>query len=52
MHLDYLTLAQNFDRINAKKLVLTHMSDAMLARPADIDKARCVLADDGMIIDF
>lgn len=52
MHLDYVTIAQHFDRIGAKKLVLTHMSDAMLARHADVDKTRFVLADDGMVIDF
>jgi ribonuclease BN (tRNA processing enzyme) len=52
MHLDYVTIAQHFDRINAKQLVLTHMSDAMLARQADVDHARCTPADDGMVIDF
>jgi ribonuclease BN (tRNA processing enzyme) len=52
MHLDYVTIAQHFDRINAKQLVLTHMSDAMLARQADVDHARCIPADDGMVIDF
>jgi ribonuclease BN (tRNA processing enzyme) len=52
MHLDYLTISQNFDAIGAKQLVLTHMSDAMLARLDRIDPARCVAADDGMVIDF
>jgi ribonuclease BN (tRNA processing enzyme) len=52
MHLDYLTIAENFPRIDAKKYVLTHMSDAMLAHAADVDAARCTLADDGMVIDF
>ena len=52
MHLDYVTIARHFDRINAKQLVLTHMSDAMLARQGDVDPARCTPADDGMVIDF
>ncbi|NJM34742.1 MAG: hypothetical protein HC850_08565 [Rhodomicrobium sp.] len=52
MHLDYLTIAQNFDAIGAKQFVLTHMSEAMLARLDGIDKARCKAAEDGMIIDF
>ncbi|WP_125461692.1 MULTISPECIES: MBL fold metallo-hydrolase [Rhodomicrobium] len=52
MHLDYLTIAQHFDRIGAKKLVLTHMSEAMLARHGDVDGQRCLMADDGMVIDF
>ena len=52
MHLDYLTIAQHFDAINARQLVLTHMSDAMLARQGDVDRTRCTLAEDGMVIDF
>ncbi len=52
MHLDYLAIAQHFGAINAKQLVLTHMSDAMLAHAADVDAKYCVLADDGMVIDF
>ncbi len=52
MHLDYMTIAQHFDRIGAKKLMLTHMSDTMLARQDDVDKTRCILADDGMVISF
>lgn len=52
MHLDYVTIAQHFDRINAKQLVLTHMSETMLARQDDVDRGRCTPAYDGMIIDF
>jgi ribonuclease BN (tRNA processing enzyme) len=52
MHLDYVTIARHFDSINAKRLVLTHMSDAMLARQGDVDRDRCIPADDGMVIDF
>lgn len=52
MHLDYLTIAQNFDAIGAGQLVLTHMSEAMLARRAEVDLSRCMLADDGMVVEF
>jgi ribonuclease BN (tRNA processing enzyme) len=52
MHLTYLEIEANFDRIDAKKLVLTHMSEAMLARQGDVDPARFLVADDGMIIDI
>ena len=52
MHLDYLTIAKNFDRIGADKLVLTHMCEGMLARHGDVNKARCILAEDGMVIDI
>ena len=35
-HLDYKTIEQNLARIAAKRLVLTHMSEDMLARRADV----------------
>jgi ribonuclease BN (tRNA processing enzyme) len=52
MHLDYLTIAENFDAIGARKLLLTHMSEAMLARLADVDRSRCLVAEDGMVVDI
>lgn len=52
MHMDYLTIAEHFDMIGARQIVLTHMSDAMLARTAEIDGARCTAAEDGMALDF
>jgi len=52
MHMDYRTIAENFDAIGARALLLTHMSDAMLARAGDVDEKRCRLADDGLVIDI
>lgn len=52
MHMDYLTIAENFDAIGAGKLLLTHMSEAMLARRDEVDKSRCLVAEDGMIVDI
>jgi hypothetical protein len=52
MHLDYLTIAKHLPRIGAKKYLLTHMSDAMLAHADDVDKSCCALAEDGMVVDF
>jgi ribonuclease BN (tRNA processing enzyme) len=52
MHLDYVTIAQHFDAIGARQLVLTHMSEAMLARQSEVDTARCKLAEDGMVVEF
>ncbi len=52
MHLDYVTIARHFDAIGARQLVLTHMSEAMLASGSKIDHSRCKLANDGMVIDF
>lgn len=52
MHMDYLTIAENFDAIGARTLLLTHMSEAMLARGDDVDLSRCRLAEDGMVVDI
>jgi ribonuclease BN (tRNA processing enzyme) len=52
MHLDYLTLAANFDRIGAKRYLLTHMSPEMLDAADRVDRSRCILAKDGMALDI
>lgn len=52
MHLDYATIAEHFETIAARQIVLTHMSDTMLARLGAIDASRCRAAEDGMVIDF
>lgn len=51
MHMDYLTIAANAERIGARRIVLTHMHDRMLARSADVDASRFLLAEDGMTLD-
>jgi ribonuclease BN (tRNA processing enzyme) len=48
MHLDYLTLAKKFSEIGAKRYVLTHMSEEMLASLDKIDTSRCIAAEDGL----
>jgi ribonuclease BN (tRNA processing enzyme) len=52
MHLDYLTLAENFDRIGAKRYLLTHMNEDMLNDSGKIDRTRCAMAEDGLVIDI
>jgi ribonuclease BN (tRNA processing enzyme) len=52
MHMDYQTLAANFDRFDARRIVLTHMHDLMLAQAGKADLNRCILAEDGMVIDI
>ncbi len=52
VHLDYVTIARHFDAIGAKRIVLTHMSESMIAQSGDIDHARCKAAEDGMVIEF
>jgi ribonuclease BN (tRNA processing enzyme) len=48
-HLDYRTLAGRSDEIGAKRLVITHMSDEMLARRDSLD---CEFAEDGKTIEL
>jgi ribonuclease BN (tRNA processing enzyme) len=48
-HTDFATLAKNLDRIAPRRLVLTHMSDDMLAH---VHEVACETAEDGMIIEF
>ena len=51
MHMDYQTLSAHLDRFDARRIVLTHMHDLMLAQAGKVDLGRCILAEDGMIID-
>lgn len=51
-HLDYLTLAKNAGRLAAKRILLTHMGDAMLARLKDIDRSVFEAAEDGMVLNL
>jgi ribonuclease BN (tRNA processing enzyme) len=48
-HLDYQTLRAHLDDLHAERVVLTHMSAAMLRRLAD---AELPAAYDGMVIDL
>src|SRR4030095_963309 len=48
-HLSLKTLEAHLGKINAKKLILTHMSDDMLGR---LDKLPYSAAKDGMIVDL
>ncbi len=48
-HTSFAVLQRNLDRIAPKRLILTHMSEDMLARVGDIDVAT---ASDGLIVDF
>ena len=46
-HLDLAAIERNLARLDAKRLVLTHMSDAMLAQ---IGKVKHETASDGMVV--
>ena len=48
-HLSLKTLEEHLGKINARKLVLTHMSDDMLGR---VDKLPYLAAKDGMVVEL
>ncbi|MDP2619941.1 MAG: MBL fold metallo-hydrolase [Hyphomicrobiales bacterium] len=51
-HMTYRRIMENADRLEAKRLMLTHMSGDMLAHQDDIDRARAVPAEDGMVVEL
>lgn len=52
MHLDYLTIARHLDDIGARRVLLTHMSEAMLAKADAVSDPRVSLAEDGMVTEI
>lgn len=52
IHLDYRTLDSNYAKFGAKRVLLTHMGEAMLAKADRVDKSRFIVADDGMTLDL
>ena len=52
IHLDYATIEANYERLAAKRVLLTHMGEAMLAKMGKVDASRYLLAHDGMTLDL
>jgi ribonuclease BN (tRNA processing enzyme) len=52
IHLDYATIDANYARLGAKRVLLTHMGEAMLAHAGKVDASRYMLAQDGMTFDL
>jgi ribonuclease BN (tRNA processing enzyme) len=52
IHLDYATIDANYVKLGAKRVLLTHMGEAMLAQIGKVDTARYVIAHDGMTLDL
>ncbi len=50
-HLGWVEIAANLHRLGAKRVMITHMSTAMLARRGDIDDPRVIVAEDGLVLD-
>jgi ribonuclease BN (tRNA processing enzyme) len=51
-HMAWRTIAANLDRLNAKRVMLTHMNADMLAHASEVDDPRVLLAKDGLSIDI
>jgi ribonuclease BN (tRNA processing enzyme) len=49
-HNSWRTIERNLDRIGAKRVMLTHMADAMLARRGEVADRRVILAEDGLVL--
>jgi ribonuclease BN (tRNA processing enzyme) len=52
IHLDYKTIDANYETLGAKRVLLTHMGEAMLAELSRVDASRYMVAEDGMTIDL
>jgi ribonuclease BN (tRNA processing enzyme) len=46
-HLSYATLREHLSDLHARRILLTHMGESMLARAHEIDDPRVACADDG-----
>ena len=51
-HMAWRTIEENLDRLQAKRVLLTHMGGPMLARCGEIRDARILFAEDGKVIDI
>lgn len=52
IHLDYTTIDANYRKLGAKRVLLTHMGEAMLSQIANVDRSRYLIAHDGMTLDL
>jgi ribonuclease BN (tRNA processing enzyme) len=52
IHLDYKTIDANYTRLGAKRMLLTHMGEDMLAATGKVDASRYTIARDGLVLDL
>jgi ribonuclease BN (tRNA processing enzyme) len=50
-HMSWRTISGQLDRIRPKRVLLTHMGEPMLARLADVNDPRIILAEDGLVLE-
>jgi ribonuclease BN (tRNA processing enzyme) len=51
-HMTWRTLLDNLDRLGARRVLLTHMNDEMLAQRSQVNDPRVILAEDGLELDI
>jgi len=51
-HMSWSTIRPQLDRIGARRVLLTHMAQGMLARRGEVADPRAVLAEDGLVLDI
>jgi ribonuclease BN (tRNA processing enzyme) len=51
-HMSWKTIEPNLDRIGARRVMLTHMAERMLARKSEVADARVTLAEDGLVVEL
>jgi ribonuclease BN (tRNA processing enzyme) len=49
-HMSWRKISSELDRIGAKRVMLTHMAEPMLARRTEVADPRVVLAEDGLVL--
>jgi ribonuclease BN (tRNA processing enzyme) len=49
-HMSWRKISEELDRIGAKRVLLTHMAEPMLARRGEVKDPRIVLAEDGLVL--
>ena len=52
IHLNYKTIDENYENLEAKRILLTHMGQGMLAQCAKVDRGRYMIGEDGMTIEI
>jgi ribonuclease BN (tRNA processing enzyme) len=50
-HMTWRHIESNLDRLGARRVLLTHMSDEMLAKRDRVADPRVLIAEDGMTLD-
>jgi ribonuclease BN (tRNA processing enzyme) len=50
-HMSWKGIEPHLDRIGAKRILLTHMAEPMLARRSEVADPRVILAEDGLVLD-